>query len=400
MNANKNIWIVSHSCGSPTIGPNMRVFLLGKNLSKKYIIRIYASRYFHKYLNQPKGYINYSERFKIIYLINLKYKNFIGQFLNQLIFPVFLFIKFLKDLKNCPPKVIVLSSPPPFAIISITPFLKIFKIKLIVDVRDLWPEILIAIGNDSLPFKAYLFMVKKMVGLAYAQANHIISVKQGDLDYIKINYKTKAKLHFIPNAYTEEKTLFDDSFRHSFLDGKYFVVTYTGALSDYYTLDELIDVAEKCLANNLKIRFLIAGGGKDLEKYKNKSVNLSNVDFIGQKQKTIINSILSKADIAYLPLKENSFNNHGISTNKLYDYMFHALPVLGLYQNNYDIVEKHEFGFVEKSYCSNSLYEKLIELYEMDTDRRKAMGLNGKILLEREFLPEYIAQKFEKIINE
>ena len=396
---NNKIWIISHSCGGKFIGPNKRVFLLGKNLSKSNYVNIYASQFFHKYLVQPDRIYSYSSKLRIFYLKNIKYRSFIGQFFNQIIFPISLFFKLLKDFNKKEPDIIIFSSPPPFAFLGLLPFLNFSKRKLIVDVRDLWPEILIDLHRKSFIFSLYLSLIKKIIGMIYLKANHIVSVKEGDLSFIKENYNTKAKFHFIPNAYTEEETIIDNTFRHNFLDKDFFLVTYAGALSSYYTLNELIDLAKKCIKKYPKIRFLIAGGGKDLESYKLKSSDLSNINFIGQQPKEVINFILSKSHLGFLPLKKNEFNKHGISTNKLYDYMFHSLPVLGLYQNDYDIVEKFKFGLVEKNYCSKDLFSKLIQLYQMDSKELKKMGYNGKNLLEKEYLPSIVANKFEKVFN-
>ena len=397
----QNIYIISHSTGGDDIGPNKRVFLLGKNLSKQNPTIIYASQFFHKYLIKPNKHYQLSKNLHIFYLPNIFYKNFLGQFINQIIFPLVLYFKLVNDFKKLHPDVIILSSPPPFAMLALIPILNSLKkpIKLIVDVRDLWPEILFDLHKKSFLFSIYLRIIKNITTKMYNRANHIISVKEGDLNYIKDSYETNAKFHFVPNAYTEEACLIDNTFRNHFIENQYFLVTYAGALSSYYTLHELIEVAKKCVLEYPKIKFIVAGGGKDLELYKSKSKNLSNISFIGKQNKAVINYILSKSTIAYLPLKENKFNKHGISTNKLFDYMFHSLPVLGMYDSDFDIVEKFQFGLVEKSYSPTLLFKKLIMFYEMSTREREKMGTNGKKLLEAQYLPNSVSSKFENIIN-
>jgi len=189
-------------------------------------------------------------------------------------------------------------------------------------------------------------------------------------------------------------------FEHEFINGSFFVVAYCGALSNYYSLHELIEVAKVFETTHTEVRFIIAGAGSDLQLYKQLSRGLYNIDFIGSVPKSSVNAILSKSDVGYLPLRPNRFNLHGISTNKLYDYMFHSLPVLGLYKTDYDIVTQHGFGVVETNYNIDSLARKLSSLVEKDRKELILIGRRGKELLNKKYSNRAVSEAYKDLLDE
>ena len=85
---------------------------------------------------------------KYIWIKTKKYKRGIQQVLNQIIFTIKLFRSFKKlGLKNS--DIFIVSSPVPFSIIPVIFYAKRWNIRVIFEIRDLWPLVLQQLGNFS-----------------------------------------------------------------------------------------------------------------------------------------------------------------------------------------------------------------------------------------------------------
>ena len=194
----KRIVIVNSTAGSPYHGPNFRSYYIGKNLlALGYDVTIIANSFFHKFYNFPslKGTFTNEEidGLNYIWVKTKKYQSRgIFQVFNQIQFTQKLFTNFHKlGLKDT--NIFIVSSPVPFSILPVTFYAKIWNIKLIFEIRDLWPLIIQELLNLS-KWHPYIFILQKTEKFAYLNSDHIVSVKPGDFEYIRERYNiTKDK---------------------------------------------------------------------------------------------------------------------------------------------------------------------------------------------------------------
>ena len=279
MKTKKNILVITHAGGSSKYGPNMRWYNLGLAL-KKYNISttIIASSFFHKYIKKPKVKNILSEEvINQIYYIWIKTKAYrkggYQQVLNQIEFVLKSFLA-LKKINQLKPRMIIASSPHPLVIFPAYIFSKLFSAKLVFESRDLWPEILFEL--DVLKkVNPYYWLLKFSELFAVLVSDYIFSVKKGEYKYYKNQYNLKkSKIFYFPNSYFHEESFEEDisseikEFSEKVLNSKKFILSYVGALSTYYNIGSILELAKKAKKNNLNVLFLIAGDGEIFDFFK------------------------------------------------------------------------------------------------------------------------------------
>lgn len=241
--------------------------------------------------------------------------------------------------KNGKPDVIIASSVHPLACVAGIKLARKMKIPCIVEIRDLWPESIVAYRIAS-PQNVIIKALYRLERWIYTEADAVIFTVGGGKDYIKekewdIGHGGKVdlnKVYYINNGVDLEQ--FDKN-RGQFciedddlLDGKRFKVVYAGSLRKVNNLGLLLDAAK--LVKNEKVIFLIWGGGDEQETLKARveAEHIGNVRFKGTVGKQYIPYIAGKADINFLHNDSSPIFKYGLSMNKLFDYLAAGKPIL------------------------------------------------------------------------
>lgn len=379
------ILIINPTGGSPYHGPNLRSYNLAKNLNLRNCkTTIIANSYFHKFYNLPviNNWIDKEliDNIEYYWIKSIRYKSrgFL-QILNQIIFAIrlrFIFDKF----RNNKFDVIIYSSPTPFAIISGVQLAKKFKCKLIFEIRDLWPMVIQEIGNFS-NFHPLIMILNWFEKYAYKNSDHIVSVKPGDINYIKRKYGIEnSKLSYIPNGY-DIKNLFTkkppNNITSSFKKDK-FIVGYMGSLSAAYGIDQLIKAAE-ILKDDDNIQFVIAGDGPAFIELKNYILvnNLSNVSFLGRIPNVYVSDVIKNFSVCFVGYKKANWLKHGLSSNKIYDYMAQKKPIIAALDSDYDPIKLANCGITVDPENPKQLAEAIDSMKKNNYSHLKNLGYNG-----------------------
>jgi glycosyltransferase involved in cell wall biosynthesis len=180
-----------------------------------------------------------------------------------------------------------------------------------------------------------------------------------------------------------------------------FKIIYTGALSSYYAMEYLLFAAEKLKNSHPDIKIIIVGDGEnklDLEKIKEEK-KLTNVTFLGHLPKKNMLSVIRQADLAYLGLRYTKANQFGISTNKLFEYMYAKKIVLASYSTDYDLIKEAHFGYTVSPECSEAIYDAIVKVYNLKSMERKELGENGYKYLLKHHTFEKIAADYIKFFK-
>lgn len=283
---------------------------------------------------------------------------------------------------NGKPDVIIASSVHPLTLVAGIKLAKKFGVPCICEVRDLWPETLIAYGKldrNNLITKV-LYMGEKWI---YKNSNSLVFTMEGGKDYIKEQCWDQDhggpidinKVHHINNGVNlnafkynkEHYQLQDEDLDNS----NTFKVIYAGSIRQVNNVRSIVDAAmeiQKLGAGDVK--FIIYGDGSDrkyLEDYCNDN-GINNVVFKGFVEKKRIPYILSKSDLNILHFDQNSIKKYGASLNKLFEYFASAKPILSDCQFGYDLVEKYDAGIVVDNADAKLIAEKILVLKNMNED--------------------------------
>lgn len=360
----KKIWILNHYATTTFLSKGGRHYWFAENLiNQGYEPVVICSSFLHKgtenlIKDSKKLKIEYSDKIPFVFL---KTDEYIGNGKTRIKNMFQYFWQILRNYKKIEkkfgkPDVIIGSSVHPLACLAALIIGNKYKIKKIIEIRDLWPETLLTMG--IIKGKTLLsWLMYKGEKYLYKKADNIIFTMEGGKQYIIDKGWDKeidlSKVYYINNGIDLEtfRKLEKNEFVDEDLDNNKFKIIYTGTIGIANNIQKLVEIAENFL-NEKNIVFLIYGDGTEREKLKKycEINNISNIKFKGKVEKIKIPYILSKANITItdtvLPKQTGDISSYGISYNKLFDYLAARKPIVQLVKVNYDIVEKNGCGIV------------------------------------------------------
>ena len=283
------------------------------------------------------------------------------------------------------PDIILGSSAHPLAAVLAIRLAKRFRCKSIAEVRDLWPESIVAYGIAG-PHNPAVLALRRLEKWIYKKADALVFTMEGAYDYIVEQGWDKdiprSKVHYINNGVDLEQ--FDYNTEHFHVDDpdlddpNTFKVVYTGSIRKVNNLGLLLDAA-KCV-NDPRVKFLIWGDGDEREALERRvrDEGLTNVVFKGRVEKKYIPSIVSRANLNFA---HNSFTylfNYGISFNKLFDYFAAGQPILCDFPCRYNPVIIYGAGMEVRDTRPQEIAAVIGQLAELPAEQRRLMGANAR----------------------
>lgn len=407
----KRIWFISHGTMPPHMAVRMRTNNMAKYLAKKgYNVEIFSASTIHntsQNLINDKSVLHIENMYDDVVYNHIRTSNYSGngifRIINLLEFPFRLYK--LSKQKRDKPDVIICN---PQSILALIPYLISKKVnsKFISEVRDLWPESIVAYRNLSKknPIIMLLYFLEKWI---YKKADEIVFTMEGGKDYIIDNGWDKeidlSKVHHINNGvdidafnFNKENNVVEDS---DLIDSKTFKVAYAGSIRIANNVKNIIDAAKVVKEKGYKnIKFLIYGDGSDkafLERFCYES-DLDNVIFKGFIDKNKIPYILSTCDLNIMHFDQNSLKKYGASLNKMFEYFASGRPTLSDCEFGYDLIKRYNCGLVIDNANSEKIAEAIISIYKMPTEDYKTYCSNALKAAEH-FDYKLLAERLEKL---
>jgi len=274
----------------------------------------------------------------------------------------------------------------------------------VFEVRDLWPELPIAMGIVRNPLlKWYTRGLERKI---YFAADKVIALAPGIRDGVCATGYPPDQVAMIPNGCDLElfqpcdEPLDDPRFG----DADEFRLVFTGAHGQANGLDAVLDAALELKRRGVRgIRFVFIGrGGLKpglVERSRREQLD-DYVLFHDSVPKSDLAQILPRMDVGLMILRNLPSFYYGTSPNKFFDYIAGGLPVL----NNYpgwlaDMIRENECGVAIDPDNPRAFAEAVLDLYERRGEL-KAIGLRGRALAEREFAREQLADRFADTLEQ
>ncbi|USK59577.1 glycosyltransferase family 4 protein [Peribacillus asahii] len=302
------------------------------------------------------------------------------------------------------PDVILASSVHPLTLVAGIKIAKKFNIPCICEVRDLWPESIVAYGvlKKSSVIAKVLYQGEKWI---YNKADSIIMTWEGGKEYIIDqgweNQVDLTKVKHISNGVVIDT--FDNNSEaykivDSDLDNKdYKNVVYAGSIRKVNNLGMLLDAAKIIQdQGNKDIRFLIYGSGDESDTLKKRceEEKIHNVIFKGRVEKKYVPSILKKSYINILHNSSTSLDKYGQSQNKFFEYLAAGKCIIQTYSTGYSICERANCGISAPVQTAEEIAKAVITACS-DEKRNRLMGQNAReVAYEFDF-----SRLTEKLIN-
>jgi len=304
----------------------------------------------------------------------------------------------LRGLFNRQYRVVYGSSPHLGAALAGLIVARAHRARFVLEVRDLWPQILVDSGMMTERSRVYRAL-KQLERFLYRQADAIVVLALGSIDAISAEGIPSSKIHFIPNGADPEDfevTAYRDELRRRFgFEGT--VVVYAGAHGPANGLELALDAAEQLADTD--VRFVFVGDGvKKAELVKEAAQRqLTNVEFRDPIPKQHIPELFAAADIGLHCLADVPLFHHGVSPNKLYDYMAAGLPVVTNTPGEVaSMVKEAEAGEAVDAYDIASGVRRILAL---DPKERLELGENGRWWMRENRSRRALAGELEQLLS-
>ena len=414
MSASKSVWIICQHAGAPKYGMNYRPYNLGRELSAQGVdVTIIGSPFSHQFFAQPKLHEgNYTieniDGMRYCWIRTADYPE------SQSLARVRAWWDFSWrllplssrsiELGIPAPDTILVSSPPPYAILPASRLAKKFGSRLVFEARDLWPLSLIGLGGHS-PLHPFILFTQWVENFAYKNSDAVVSVPPLAEPYMQQHGLKEKKFYHIPNGVNTERESLESNedsseLIHNALPGKGFIVGYSGTVGLANGLSYFVDAAE-LVKGHSKIGFAIIGDGADIPylEARAREKKLENIAFIPAVSKTKIPSILTELDACFLSLKREKVFEYGVSPTKLFDYLLAAKPVIMAVESGNDIVGRAGCGIKIEPENPNAIAEAILFLSGLSAEERKAMGNAGEAFVLKNHDWRNLGKMYAKVLE-
>lgn len=235
------------------------------------------------------------------------------------------------------PDVIIASSPHIFAVGSAVALARRFRALFWFEVRDLWPESLVALGQAG-RFHPLVLWAARLERLAYRNADRLIGLLAGSESYMLQRGLRPGRFVWAPNGVSDSDMASSDlsnpgAAAHDIVrrasrlasEGK-FVAVYAGAMGPPQSLEQLMEAFALLQDQGAPVHLIMVGSGVNKAALQKRctEMGLRNVDISDEVPKAVANELLRSSSVAILSLRASKLWQHGISPNKLFDYCLHA----------------------------------------------------------------------------
>jgi glycosyltransferase involved in cell wall biosynthesis len=297
--------------------------------------------------------------------------------------------------------IIIATSPQFFTLISGYLISIIKRTPLVLEIRDLWPESIVAVG--ALSEKSLIVKILKKISLfLYNKSDLIICVTKSfkkDLISKGINQN---KIKVIENGFDLSKNL-KPSLSIKEVEKKFnlkknkFYVSFIGTIGMAHGLEIILNAASKV---NENIEFLIIGEGakKTLLINESKKLKVDNINFIDGLDWQEIVDINQLINIHLVHLKkDDEFKK--VIPSKIFESMALKKPIImGVDGESRDIVNNARCAFNIEPENFDDL-AKTISVVQKNHKILENMGMNGYKFLEKNFSRKILSNKMMEFLN-
>lgn len=405
----RNVWLINQYTSTPKLGGGgNRSYFIAKELVRNgHNVTLITSSYSHvpkrNYKIDNHFHFEKEENINLVVIKNVVYESgkSVLRILSMLIFWLKLYFLPLKKITT--PDIIIVSS------ISLLPILNAFRIKsiyknkpkVILEIRDIWPLSLVALGGFSKynPLLIFLSWIEKK---AYIESDYITSVLPLANEHIYSITRSNVSFKHISNGIHLGSIQVEEPLSSEIkglLPGGKFLIGYTGALGIANAMDNFIDLAVSN-RNDPNFYFVIVGDGYLKDSLKMKAIGLDNILFLDRIPKAQVQSVLKTFDLLYIAWHHSDIYKYGISANKIFDYMYSGKPILMVGNIRNTEIDIANCGKVIYSSDLIEVNKALKEFFNMSLDERKRYGNRGKDFIVKYKTYEYLTQLYLEIFEE
>lgn len=403
----KKIWYVSKYIAPTYAAKNQaRGFLILSELVKQGHKALLITSDSSHQINAPtfkdRYYKEQVDGVEVHWVRTLKYKksSSIGRILSWLDFELQLFRMPKRDLFK--PDVVIVSSMSIFTIINGLLLRRKYNCKLIFEVRDIWPLVLISTGSFSknnffVKFLAWLektayIRADKVVGTMPNLSAHVVNVTGKNITAACVPQVIDPRLLLPPAPLPEQ-------YINEYIPLGKTIICHAGSIGIDNSLDIFLASA-RALHHRTDIHFLIVGEGDLKPKYQEENKDFSNITFAPRVEKNQVQSVLELTDIVYFSVAKSILWEYGQSLNKVIDYMLSGKPILASFSGYPSMINEAECGMYVPAEDEAALIDAIQQFADLDPSEREKMGQRGKDWVIKHRNVQAVAQTYLDVIKD
>jgi glycosyltransferase involved in cell wall biosynthesis len=276
------------------------------------------------------------------------------------------------------------------------------RIPFILEVRDLWPESIVAVG--AMRAGRWLRLLEWLEKRMYAAATRIVTVGEGYRDQLADRGVATERIDIIPNGV--DRGLFTDRggglvLRDKFDLGDAFVCSYIGTIGMGSGI-EIVLRAARLLRDEGRddIVFMLVGDGAVRETLERtvRREGLKRVVFTGRQDKRVVPDFLSVTDACLVHLvRRDLFRT--VLPSKIFEAAAMKKPIiLGVEGNAAQIVTEANAGICIEPENEAELVETVTRLAQ-DRELARRMGQAGFDSIAAVYDYDRLAEKYAEVIE-
>jgi colanic acid biosynthesis glycosyl transferase WcaI len=297
---------------------------------------------------------------------------------------------------------LIYASSPPLFVGGTALFLsKILRVPFIFEVRDLWPESAIALGELS--NQKAINLATSLEEACYSRSRAVVVVTRGIYDHLLERGLPGRKLALIPNG--SNVVLFQFSpeererVRSSLGVADHFIVIYAGIFGVAQDLETIVEAA-RLLQEVAKIHFVLIGDGPKRAEITNivNQQRIHNLTILPEQPREKMPAYLSASDLAIIPLRNLELFK-GALPSKMFDAWACERPLLlSVDGEAREIMESAQGGVYIPPEDPHAMANAILRL-EQNPDELRQMGMNGRNFTVLNYSRQVLAEKLEYFLQ-
>jgi len=275
------------------------------------------------------------------------------------------------------------------------------RIPFVFEVRDLWPESAVALGELS--GKRAIKAAEALERLLYRRAARVVAVTQGIYDRLSERGVHCNKLALVPNGANTEHFRFSAEGRAAVrnrlgLQDK-FVVMYAGIHGIAQGLETLLEAAA-ILQDSPEIRFVFVGEGprKAALTQRITDLDLHNVTMLPEVPSSTMPSYLSAADCTIVPLRDEPLFRGALPSKMFESWAVERPIVLSVAGEAQRVLEQANAGIACRPEDPADMARAIRTLHD-DPAAAQEMGKRGRAFVLSHYSRRAQAQTLEQLLK-
>tara|TARA_Y100001980_G_C14553908_1_gene339781 strand:+ start:1701 stop:2930 length:1230 start_codon:yes stop_codon:yes gene_type:complete len=342
----------------------------------------------------------------VVHYVYLPYANEMSYIRRSIVFFKFLWLSTFKLLSLKGDLVLTTSTP---LTVGIPALIKkwFHKTPFIFEIRDVWPEVVIAIG--AVKNKIIQRLLYFLENLIYKNASAIVPLSIDMKNSITSRYPNLASIPIQVIENISEIDRFQNSVNtnNSVLKEKIgfcprFTILYAGTFGRVNGLDYVVNLASKLIDLDPSIVFVMLGDGSEKEAVLQKAVDKNllnkNIYILDSVAKRDLSQLYYECDMGssfVVPIKELWAN----SANKFFDTLAAGKPILINHDGwQKELIEMENIGYVLPTIVDHNAAKKF-ELYTKDEALISEQKNNGLNIAKANFSKDVAVKKYNNLFE-